>query len=85
MTSTRIFSLQHTSIFLGGIAAITWLLRDIEAGISAKKAHQRLGGHQYARCHYPFCMPLSRVYLLALVRRSCVLPFAISTECNASA
>ncbi|HHX8330660.1 TPA: hypothetical protein ACVOYW_004451 [Vibrio alginolyticus] len=31
------FLSQHTSIFLGGIAAITWLLREIEAGISAKK------------------------------------------------
>jgi hypothetical protein len=31
------FLSQHTSIFLGGIASITWLLRDIDAGISAKK------------------------------------------------
>ncbi len=37
------FLSQHTSIFLGGIAAITWLLRDIEAGgISAKKLIQGL-------------------------------------------
>ena len=31
------FLSQHNSIFLGGIAAFTWLLRDIEAGIIAKK------------------------------------------------
>ncbi len=36
------FLSQHTSIFLGGIAAITWLLRDIESGISAKKLIQAL-------------------------------------------
>ncbi|WP_192890291.1 hypothetical protein [Vibrio bathopelagicus] len=36
------FLSQHTSIFLGGIAAITWLLRDIESGISAKKLIQGL-------------------------------------------
>ncbi|WP_029203752.1 hypothetical protein, partial [Vibrio cyclitrophicus] len=36
------FLSQHTSIFLGGISAITWLLRDIEAGISAKKLIQGL-------------------------------------------
>ena len=34
------FLSQHTSIFLGGIAAITWLLRDIEPGVSAKKLIQ---------------------------------------------
>jgi len=31
------FLSQHNSIFLGGIAAFTWLLRDIEAGGIAKK------------------------------------------------
>jgi len=31
------FLSQHNSIFLGGIAAITWLLRDIETGQIAKK------------------------------------------------
>ncbi|SMY33972.1 hypothetical protein [Photobacterium andalusiense] len=31
------FLSQHTTIFLGGIAAISLLLRDIEAGITAKK------------------------------------------------
>lgn len=31
------FLSQHTSIFLGGIGVISWLLRDIEAGITAKK------------------------------------------------
>jgi hypothetical protein len=31
------FLSQHNSIFLGGIGAITWLLRDIEAGQTAKK------------------------------------------------
>ncbi|MCG9630657.1 MULTISPECIES: hypothetical protein [Vibrio] len=36
------FLSQHTSIFLGGIAAITWLLRDIETGVSAKKLIQAL-------------------------------------------
>ena len=36
------FLSQHTSNFLGGIAAITWLLRDIESGISAKKLIQAL-------------------------------------------
>jgi hypothetical protein len=36
------FLSQHTRIFLGGIAAITWLLRDIEAGISAQKLIQGL-------------------------------------------
>ncbi|WP_434762630.1 hypothetical protein [Vibrio fortis] len=36
------FLSQHTSIFLGGIAAITWLLRDIEPGVSAKKLIQAL-------------------------------------------
>ena len=36
------FLSQHTSIFLGGIAAITWLLRDIEPGVSAKKLVQAL-------------------------------------------
>lgn len=30
------FLSQHTSIFLGGIAVISWLLRDIEAGQLAK-------------------------------------------------
>ncbi|WP_019615381.1 hypothetical protein [Psychromonas ossibalaenae] len=30
------FLSQHTSIFLGGIAAISWLLRDIEPGKLAK-------------------------------------------------
>ena len=30
------FLSQHTSIFLGGIAVISWLLRDIEAGKLAK-------------------------------------------------
>lgn len=36
------FLSQHTSIFLGGIAAITWLLRDIQPGVSAKKLVQGL-------------------------------------------
>ncbi|MCW4443313.1 hypothetical protein AB4374_14810 [Vibrio splendidus] len=36
------FLSQHTSIFLGGIAAISWLLRDIEPGVSAKKLIQGL-------------------------------------------
>ncbi|KAB0304120.1 hypothetical protein F2Z80_09305 [Vibrio fortis] len=36
------FLSQHTSIFLGGIAAITWLLRDIEPSVSAKKLVQAL-------------------------------------------
>ena len=36
------FLSQHTSIFLGGIAAISWLLRDIEPGVSAKKLVQGL-------------------------------------------
>ncbi|OBU13963.1 hypothetical protein AYY19_19525 [Photobacterium aquimaris] len=31
------FLSQHTTIFLGGIAAISLLLKDIEAGITAKK------------------------------------------------
>jgi hypothetical protein len=31
------FLSQHTSIFLGGIAVISWLLRDIEVGVIAKK------------------------------------------------
>lgn len=31
------FLSQHTSIFLGGIALISWLLREIEAGLVAKK------------------------------------------------
>ncbi|MCW8834157.1 MAG: hypothetical protein OQK09_03300 [Colwellia sp.] len=31
------FLSQHNSIFLGGIGAITWLLKDIEAGKTAKK------------------------------------------------
>lgn len=31
------FLSQHNSIFLGGVGAISWLLRDIEAGITAKK------------------------------------------------
>lgn len=31
------FLSQHNSIFLGGIAVITWLLRDIEAGKTATK------------------------------------------------
>jgi len=31
------FLSQHNSIFLGGVGAITWLLRDIEAGLLAKK------------------------------------------------
>jgi hypothetical protein len=31
------FLSQHTSIFLGGIGVISWLLRDIEAGRIAKK------------------------------------------------
>lgn len=31
------FLSQHNSIFLGGIGAITWILRDVEAGQIAKK------------------------------------------------
>lgn len=31
------FLSQHTSIFLGGIALISWLLREIETGLVAKK------------------------------------------------
>lgn len=31
------FLSQHTSIFLGGIALISWLLREIETGAVAKK------------------------------------------------
>lgn len=31
------FLSQHTSIFLGGIAIITWSLREIETGLVAKK------------------------------------------------
>ncbi|MBC7003426.1 hypothetical protein BIZ37_12745 [Photobacterium sp. BZF1] len=31
------FLSQHTSIFLGGIAAVSLLLRDIEQGITARK------------------------------------------------
>ena len=31
------FLSQHTSIFLGGIAAVSLMLKDIEAGITAKK------------------------------------------------
>ncbi|QQX82504.1 hypothetical protein JK628_09245 [Shewanella sp. KX20019] len=36
------FLSQHTSIFLGGIAVICWMLRDIEAGIIANKLFSAL-------------------------------------------
>ena len=60
------FLSQHTSIFLGGIAAISWLLRDIEPGVSAKKAHPRFGGYEYAWRDHHHCMQRLQESLLAL-------------------
>ncbi|MCF2855906.1 hypothetical protein L1286_00355 [Pseudoalteromonas sp. SMS1] len=37
-----LFLSQHTSIFLGGIAAVSFMLRDIESGKSAKQLFKAL-------------------------------------------